>query len=331
LQQQQQQLWTSNQSLTIEQAIENDDKDLDTRSNNPNHHHDFHLHCSTESIYNFAHEQIQECRKRLPLALHSQLAQVDPNRVSVFVDPLDGTKNYANAQYDSVSTLVAIVLDNTPIFGVICKPFGGQYPQKQNSPIEEEQIITSCMYCNKQPPPCFAVYGGTLLQGVYIADSTCCNSNDTSNTTSYGGLQSVCIPQNQPAKAVISSSRSGGIVKDLCTELYLNGKLHSKDPILVSGAGEKALRLLIGVDGEALWPFPRCGSSLWDVAAADALVRAVGGCLSDKHGRPMNYLLASQGGGSTDNTHGIIASNRKDLHQACVDAFKKIQNEQNHN
>ena len=244
------------------------------------------------------------------------------------VDPLDGTKNYAKGQFDAVSTLVAIVLDNTPIFGVICKPFGhcgtntGSSDGNNNNTKSETvtadgQTQTHNHHHHFTNPHCFAVYGGTLLNGAYIADSSC-----------HVFHQEVCIPQQHPeeSKAVISSSRSGGIVQHICTKLHSHGML-AKDPVLVSGAGEKALRLLVGTQGEALWPFPRSGTSLWDVAAADALLKAVGGCLTDAYGRPMDYQSAATRGGSTDNTQGIIASNRKELHQACLDVFRKIEEE----
>jgi len=49
--------------------------------------------------------------------------------------------------------------------------------------------------------------------------------------------------------------------------LHEQGSL-AKDPALVSGAGEKGLRLVIGGFDEAAWLFPLPGTSLWDVAAS---------------------------------------------------------------
>jgi 3'-phosphoadenosine 5'-phosphosulfate (PAPS) 3'-phosphatase len=46
--------------------------------------------------------------------------EVDPSRVCVFIDPLDGTKAYASGDYGPVSILIAIILDQRPCFGVIC-------------------------------------------------------------------------------------------------------------------------------------------------------------------------------------------------------------------
>ena len=81
----------------------------------------------------------------------------------------------------------------------------------------------------------------------------------------------------------ISSSRSGGIVKRICTALYEQGAL-SPELLLVSGTGEKAIRLIVGNQCEGLWPFLRPGTWLWDVAAADALLIQQGGRLNDAIG-----------------------------------------------
>ena len=73
---------------------------------------------------------------------------VDPSRISVFVDPLDGTGQYAKGRHECVSTLVGITLDDVPVFGVICKPFG-----QAGYHVEDD---------------CFTIYGGTLMNGVFV-------------------------------------------------------------------------------------------------------------------------------------------------------------------
>ena len=76
---------------------------------------------------------------------------VDADRVSVFVDPLDGTSAYAKGKYEAVTILVAIIVDNTPVFGLIVKPFN----------------IGANLRCFKETK-CSVVYGGTLLGGAYV-------------------------------------------------------------------------------------------------------------------------------------------------------------------
>jgi 3'-phosphoadenosine 5'-phosphosulfate (PAPS) 3'-phosphatase len=211
---------------------------------------------------------------------------VDASRVSVYVDPLDGTKSYAKGDYDAVTILVAIILDNVPYFGVITKPFG----YKSYSTILETH--------------CVSVYGGALLKGVYLAGGTKCEVN--------------ALGDDLP-RAVISSSRSEGIVRDFVDHLAEHDVIHP-DPILVSGAGEKSLRLVLGNEKETLWFFPKAGTSRWDIAASDALLRALGGAVTDKYGQELDYSKSRE---DAENVDGIIASNSSTLHAECIRLFKE--------
>ena len=211
---------------------------------------------------------------------------VDTDRVSVFVDPLDGTKSYARADYEYVTILIAIILDNKPCFGVICKPFG-----IENSP----SILDT---------GCFAIYGGTLLNGVYIAGGDEC--------------QKPAAAEGSLPRAVISQSRSKGIVSDIVDELASSQVIHPQ-PLHVAGAGEKSLRLVLGTANEALWFFPKAGTSRWDVAASDALLRQFGGKLTDKFGNELDYSTSRE---DAENSDGIIACNDAALHAECIKVFQ---------
>jgi 3'-phosphoadenosine 5'-phosphosulfate (PAPS) 3'-phosphatase len=212
---------------------------------------------------------------------------VDPSRVRVFVDPLDGTKSYANGDYDIVTILVAIVLDGSPHFGVITKPFGYK---------GHASVLST---------PCVTLYGGPLLNSVYFAGA--------GPATSPSSLL--------PRRAVISASRSGGVVRTVVDQLA-EGTSNNflAEPLEVSGAGEKSLRLIVGTEQECLWFFPMPGTSRWDVAASDALLRAMGGKLTDKYGKELDYLKDRD---ESENMDGIIASNDAELHEECIRLFNE--------
>ena len=233
--------------------------------------------------------------QRLPDMLAPSERVVDASRVSVFIDPLDGTSCYATGKHECVTTLVAVVLDNTPIFGVICKPFGHE---------GEPCILNS---------GCYAVYGGLLLGGAYVA-----GGNEIEHSRLHRRNEPVATRRNKARRAVISKSRSGGVVGK-CIQALSREDLLQPEPVHVSGAGVKALRLLVGTEDEALWFFPKSGTSLWDVAAADALLRAVGGRLSDKNGDAIDYSKSRQ---DAENELGIVASNDAFLHSSCILIFQ---------
>ena len=217
---------------------------------------------------------------------------VETSRVGVIVDPLDGTKSYAHGEYDAVSILICITLDDQPYFGVIGKPFG-YLPEAQLT----SMLDTSCV----------TIYGGPLLQGVYVAGGKTLRPTPLSTA-----------PDQLP-RAVISGSRSKGVVHDFCVKLGERGWI-DKEPMLISGAGEKSLRLILQINNEALWFFPKSGTSLWDVAAPDALLRSMGGKLTDKFGNLMDYSKPRM---DAENMEGVVACIDSDLHARCIQMFQE--------
>lgn len=252
-------------------------------------------------------------------------SHVECSRVSVYIDPLDGTKSYAMGRYDIVSILVGIVLDDMPVFGVICKPFGiATQAQTQTS-------VTSNNSQNrirKLMNDCFTVYGGLLVNGAYTVSSSSHQSSQIIHpspsildTTTTSTTKTMNLP-----RAVISKSRAGGIVGQCIKALsHNNDDQNSLDPkpLLIDGAGEKALRLILSQQNECLWYFPRKGTSLWDVCAADAILYVLNGNqrICDKFGSPLQYFQRERENAS--NTNGIIASRRKYLTEKCVTLYKE--------
>ena len=210
---------------------------------------------------------------------------VDPLRLRVIVDPLDGTKSYTHGDHDAVSILIGFILDGAPVFGVVGKPFG----YTGLSSIRDTGCVT--------------LYGGTLFRGAYVA----------------GEKVPLSLPCPSNPKAVISASRSKGVVQQFCQFLGEKGLL-AAEPLLVAGAGEKSLRILLARNDEALWFYPKPGTSLWDVAATDALLRALGGKLTDKYGRYMDYSKSRE---EAENVDGVVACMSVDLHRQCIELFAK--------
>ena len=227
-------------------------------------------------------------------------SRIKASRVCVFIDPLDGTKSYSKGDYDAVTTLVAIIVDNVPMFGVICKPFGHE---------GESSILDS---------GCFAVYGGTLINGAFIAGGDECDRSKLYRQKLM--LDSERLdgqPKKVTLRAIISRSKAGGVVKRCIDSLSDRGLLH-RNPIFVSGAGAKALCLVCGTDNESLWFFPKEGTSLWDVAAADAILRVMGGRLSDKDGNDLDYSKSRH---DAENSNGVVACSDVVLHAECIRLF----------
>lgn len=220
---------------------------------------------------------------------------VDPSRVAVIVDPLDATQSYARGDYDCVSILIGVVVDNEPVFGVIGKPFG----YTGYTPILDTGCVT--------------IYGGTLVGGAYVA------GGERIEPPPPAAASALSFQIKDLPRAVISSSRSKGVVHDFCVHLGEKG-LVAPEPLNISGAGEKSLRLILRRENEALWFFPKAGTSLWDVAAPDALLRALGGRMTDKYGNNMDYSKTRD---EADNVDGVVACIDANLHAECVRLFQE--------
>ena len=132
-------------------------------------------------------------------------------------------------------------------------------------------------------------------------------------------IEATPVSEGELPRAVISGSRSKGVVHEFCVFLGEKGLIH-KEPMMIAGAGEKSLRLILQTNNEALWFFPKSGTSLWDVAAPDAMLRSLGGKLTDKFGNEMDYSKSRE---EAENMEGVVACIDSDLHAKCIDLFKQ--------
>tara|TARA_B110000305_G_C18986606_1_gene424107 strand:+ start:237 stop:587 length:351 start_codon:yes stop_codon:yes gene_type:complete len=105
----------------------------------------------------------------------------------------------------------------------------------------------------------------------------------------------------------------------------VDSSLLSSTPVVVGGAGSKILRLLLGQEGETVWPFPSSGTSLWDVCAADAILSSVGGKVTDGDGNKIDYL---EEGKNFEMREGVVASLCPMVHEECMRVLREIREEE---
>ncbi|CAK9072661.1 3'(2') [Durusdinium trenchii] len=213
------------------------------------------------------------------------------SELCVWVDPLDGTREFTEQRYEYVSTLIGISRQNRPVAGVISEP----YPQPG-------RILWGCCQApSNQPAPGVHVYG----------------SPDWSRPA-----------RDPPSRclAILSRSRAGGVVEEALERLSEPGTgegppLSQQDtvsaPLITGrcqagGAGHKVARV---VDGAAdLWLFPRPGTSRWDTCAAEAMLEASGGALRNMYGEQICY----DPDGAMGNTEGVLAAASPSIVSAAV-------------
>merc|ERR1712232_1250740 len=86
-------------------------------------------------------------------------------------------------------------------------------------------------------------------------------------------------------------------------------------PVISQAAGQNLLRVL---RGETSVFIQASGASRWDTCAAEALIMAVGGVVTNLAGQPYAY---KQGATSYVNTEGLIAARNTELHARVAEAF----------
>lgn len=93
-------------------------------------------------------------------------------------------------------------------------------------------------------------------------------------------------------------------------------RLNPRDVLVMGSAGLKGT-LVASAEVEA-YVAPGYAGKRWDACAADALVTAAGGILTDTHGDPIDYRASS-----LSNSRGLLASNGR-IHESLIRAFEEL-------
>lgn len=183
------------------------------------------------------------------------------NRVTVWVDPLDGTQELIDGFVHRVTILVGIALDDDPIAGVIAQPF-------VRAAADERRSRTVVGWVGSNTPVEERVFG---LYDNVSPTATCADPSE---------------------RLTIVTSRSHGqaaidAVQDELRALEADGR--RVEWLRAGGCGAKTLEVL---EGRAhLYLFPTPGTKKWDSCACDAITKAVGGCFTDIDGRAIQYAF----------------------------------------
>ncbi|XP_023614359.1 3'(2'),5'-bisphosphate nucleotidase 1 isoform X3 [Myotis lucifugus] len=174
----------------------------------------------------------------------------------VWVDPLDGTKEYTEGLLDNVTVLIGIAYEGKAIAGVINQP----YYNYQNN---EKQTLRERRKEAKAGPG--AALGRTIW-GVLGLGAF--------------GFQLKEVPAG---KHIITTTRSHS--NKLVTDCV--AAMNPDDVLRVGGAGNKIIQLIEGKASAYVFASPGCKK--WDTCAPEVILHAVGGKLTDVHGNALQY------------------------------------------
>ncbi|XP_061097304.1 3'(2'),5'-bisphosphate nucleotidase 1 [Conger conger] len=171
----------------------------------------------------------------------AEYCNVKEEEVVVWVDPLDGTKEYTEGLLDHVTVLIGIAYKGMAIAGVINQPFFNYQAGAG------------------------ATLGRTLWGVVGL------------------GAFGFQLQEAPEGRRVITTTRSHSnkVVMD-CVQA-----MEPHDVIRVGGAGNKIIQLVEGKASAYVFASPGCKK--WDTCATEAILHAVGGKLTDMHGKAYRY------------------------------------------
>ena len=189
-----------------------------------------------------------------------QLRSVPLSSVTVYIDPLDGTKEFTLGHTEGVTLLIGFTIDDRAVAGVIGQPFTGN-----------------------------VVWGavGVGVEGVKHHDVHNYHDQDPASSMLDTTTPSTPLPASAPTSRIIVTTRSHftPVLSSLLTRLQPTALVRS------GGAGSKTLLLLSRqVD---CYYFPSFGLKWWDVVACQAVVEAAGGRVTDAWGGDLRWVEAA--------------------------------------
>ncbi|KAK7906634.1 hypothetical protein WMY93_015246 [Mugilogobius chulae] len=162
----------------------------------------------------------------------AEFTDVKEEELVVWVDPLDGTKEYTEGLLDNVTVLIGIAHRGRAIAGVINQPF-------YNYQLGAGAVLGRTIW-------------GVLGLGAF-------------------GFELKEVPE-----------AGGNKVVTACVDA-----MEPHEVVRVGGAGNKIIQLIEGRASAYVFASPGCKK--WDTCAPEAILHAVGGKLTDVHGKPYCY------------------------------------------
>ena len=187
------------------------------------------------------------------------LRVVPLSAVTVYVDPLDGTKEFTLGHTEGVTTLIGFTVGERAVAGVVAQPFTGD-----------------------------VVWGavGVGVEGVKRHDVRNYHDDYSASSQLDSATPPAPLPASAPSSRVVVTTRSHftPLLSSLLERLQPTRLVRS------GGAGSKTLLLLSRqVD---CYYFPSPGLKWWDVVACQAVLEAAGGRATDAWGGELSWAEA---------------------------------------
>jgi len=237
--------------------------------------------------------------------IHSQ-------NITIFIDPLDGTREFVEGRIWNVQSLVGIAVNGKSVAGAIGLPFpmiskDEQHRSDDDNFVVDDHVPAAVVYAmiGAGPPQ---VWQGEEWEEVMNGSS---DNNDDHHAQSHrrradpndivhGGGN----PNHGERPLLVMGDMKGDQALNAAYQATLKNDTTGRS-ILLGGTGQKCLAVAEGRADVAIMNFL---SSSWDTCAPEALVRANGGELTDLFGRRIVYHADPKAPATFLNDCGVIAS-----------------------
>jgi 3'-phosphoadenosine 5'-phosphosulfate (PAPS) 3'-phosphatase len=223
-----------------------------------------------------------EMRRNLCSDVITDNDKVPLSDVTVFIDPLDGTREFTESRLSNCQTLIGITLNRQPVAGVQCIPF----------PDGTLNVEPTVVYGH--------IHGGHGVYGTPLMKSN----------TAYDNLSRPLLATGDSQAPVMVTGR----------KIALEGTNVSN--VLYGGAGNKILATAAGhVDATIQ---QRVGGP-WDLAAPEAIIRAMGGRITTWTGEDL--IVTHKDAPSYVCKQGYVATGRDSMidHDKLVASLRESQ------
>jgi 3'-phosphoadenosine 5'-phosphosulfate (PAPS) 3'-phosphatase len=205
--------------------------------------------------------------------------EIPIEELALFVDPLDGTREFVEGRLQNVACLVGIARNNRPIAGVIGVPF------PDGTASEADPEIYYAMADRPDISGCWTINKNNNSSNEESASSKTYNQNDDDDD------QVVTILTGDSTNPVLINATN-----------YVKEIAQNPKHMIVGGTAAKLRLVATGIqDSVAILHFK---TELWDTCSAQALLTSKGGKITDLFGSPLVHSPTRPFG----NIFGVVAS-----------------------
>ena len=220
----------------------------------------------------------------------AEYESVPLSSVVVFIDPLDGTREFVEGRIRNVQTLIGVSVRGRAVGGVVGLPF---WSDDLVEPVGTTSTTSSmgAVLCG--------VVGSGVVGGLPVRDI----DRASKRIASTESLSSMVVAASMDDDPVLVAARNI-LTSDLGCNMVSTG-----------AAGNKILSVL---RGEADMALLNLKTSLWDTCATEAILAAVGGRMTDLFGGTISHREDAR----QNNIYGVIATRKGIDHASLCKKFR---------